>query len=57
MIKGEPVVEMEDKQKAMQILLDRLPEPEVNDDSTNSLLNAIGAGLKKIWSDRDDKEK
>ena len=55
--KGEPVVEMEDKQKAMQILLDRLPEPEVNDDSTNSLLNAIGAGLKKIWSDRDDKEK
>lgn len=51
------MVEMEDKQKAMQILLDRLPEPEVNDDSTNSLLNAIGAGLKKIWSDRDDKEK
>lgn len=55
--KGEPVVEMEDRQKAMQILLDRLPEPEVNDDSTNSLLNAIGNGLKKIWSDRDDKEK
>lgn len=49
--KGEPVVEMEDRQKAMQILLDRLPEPEVNDESTNSLLKALSNGMKKIWSD------
>lgn len=52
--KGEPVVEMEDRQKAMQILLDRLPEPEINDDSENSLLKAIGNGLKKIWSDENE---
>ena len=51
--KGEPVVEMEDRQKAMQILLDRLPEPEVNDGSTNSLLAALSNGMKKIWSDKD----
>ncbi|OTA50326.1 terminase small subunit [Limosilactobacillus reuteri] len=51
--KGEPVVEMEDRQKAMQILLDRLPEPEVNDESTNSLLAALSNGMKKIWSDKD----
>ncbi len=50
--KGEPVVEMEDRQKAMQILLDRLPEPEVNDESTNSLLAALSNGMKKIWSDK-----
>lgn len=55
--KGEPVVEMEDRQKAMQILLDRLPEPEVNDDSENSLLKAIGNGLKKIWSDENENKK
>ena len=48
---------MEDRQKAMQILLDRLPEPEVNDDSENSLLKAIGNGLKKIWSDENENEK
>ncbi|WP_019251692.1 terminase small subunit [Limosilactobacillus reuteri] len=51
--KGEPVVEMEDRQKAMQILLDRLPKPEVNDESTNSLLTALSNGMKKIWSDKD----
>lgn len=51
--KGEPVVEMEDRQKAMQVLLDRLPEPEVNDGSTNSLLAALSNGMKKIWSDKD----
>lgn len=51
--KGEPVVEMEDRQKAMQILLERLPEPEVNDESTNSLLAALSTGIKKIWSDKD----
>lgn len=51
------IVELNDQQAALKLLLDRLPEPEVNDDSTNSLLNAIGNGLKKIWSDRDDKEK
>ena len=48
--KGEPVVEMEDRQKAMQILLDRLPEPEVSDDSTTSLLRALKDGMDKIWS-------
>ena len=48
--KGEPVVEMEDRQKAMQILLDRLPEPEVSDDSTTSLLRALKNGMDKIWS-------
>ena len=53
--KGEPVVEMEDRQKAMQILLDRLPEPEVSDDSTASLLRALKDGMDKIWSkDNED---
>ena len=53
--KGEPVVEMEDRQKAMQILLDRLPEPEVSDDSTTSLLRALKDGMDKIWSkDNED---
>ena len=53
--KGEPVVEMEDRQKAMQILLDRLPEPEVSDDSTTSLLRALKNGMDKIWSkDNED---
>lgn len=52
--KGEAVVEMEDRQKAMQILLDRLPEPEVNDGSTTSLLNALTGGMNKIWSEDDN---
>lgn len=52
--KGEAVVEMEDRQKAMQILLDRLPEPEVNDGSTTSLLNALIGGMNKIWSEDDN---
>lgn len=52
--KGEAVVEMEDSQKAMQILLDRLPEPEVNDDSTTSLLNALNSGMDRIWSEDDN---
>ena len=53
--KGEPVVEMEDRQKAMQILLDRLPEPEVSDDSTASLLRALKDCMDKIWSkDNED---
>lgn len=51
------VVEMQDKQTALKLLLDRLPEPEINDDSNNSLLNAIGSGLKKIWSEKGDKDK
>lgn len=54
--KGEPVVEMEDRQKAMQILLDRLPEPEVNDESTNSLLAALTNGMKKIWNKDNDED-
>ena len=45
---------MEDRQKAMQILLDRLPEPEVNDGSTTSLLNALTGGMNKIWSGDDN---
>ncbi|UNL59720.1 terminase small subunit [Lactobacillus johnsonii] len=52
--KGEPVVEMEDRQKAMQILLDRLPEPEVSDDSTTSLLRALKDGMDKIWSKNNE---
>lgn len=52
--KGEAVVEMEDRQKAMQILLDRLPEPEGNDGSTTSLLNALIGGMNKIWSEDDN---
>lgn len=51
------IVELSDQQAALKLLLDRLPEPEASDDSNNSLLNAIGQGLKKIWSDKDDKEK
>lgn len=46
------VVELVDQQKALQLLLDRLPEPEVNDESTNSLLAALSNGMKKIWSDK-----
>ena len=52
--KGEPVVEMEDRQKAMQILLERLPEPEISDESTNSLIKAITKGLNEIWSDDNE---
>lgn len=52
--KGEPVVEMEDRQKAMQILLDRLPKPEVSDDSTASLLRALKDGMDKIWSKENE---
>lgn len=52
--KGEAVVEMEDRQKAMQMLLDRLPEPEFNDGSTTSLLNALTGGMNKIWSEDDN---
>lgn len=55
--KGEPVVEMEDRQKAMQVVLDRLPEPEVDDGSTGTLLSALHSGLKKIWSDEDENAK
>lgn len=47
------VVELMDQQKALQLLLDRLPEPETNDESTNSLLAALADGMKKIWSDKD----
>lgn len=54
--KGEAVVEMEERQKAMQILLDRLPEPEVTDDSTTSLLNALTGGMAKIWSKDNDED-
>lgn len=45
---------MEDRQKAMQMLLDRLPEPEFNDGSTTSLLNALTGGMNKIWSEDDN---
>lgn len=51
------VVELHDQQAALKLLLDRLPEPEVNDDSENSLLKAIGNGLKKIWSDENENKK
>ncbi|QDR72923.1 terminase [Limosilactobacillus reuteri] len=54
--KGEPVVEMEDRQKAMQILLDRLPEPEVDDESTNSLLAALSNGMKKVWGENKNED-
>ena len=51
------VVELHDQQAALKLLLDRLPEPEVNDESENSLLKAIGNGLKKIWSDENENKK
>lgn len=51
------IVELHDQQAALKLLLDRLPEPEVNDDSENSLLKAIGNGLKKIWSDENENKK
>ena len=50
------VVELMDQQKALQMLLDRLPEPEVNDESTNSLLTALNKGLQKIWSDKKNED-
>ncbi|MFR0607607.1 terminase small subunit [Limosilactobacillus balticus] len=50
------VVELMDQQKALQLLLDRLPEPEVNDESTNSLLTALNKGLQKIWSDKKNED-
>lgn len=50
------VVELMDQQKALQLLLDRLPEPEVDDESTNSLLTALNKGLQKIWSDKKNED-
>ncbi|MBB1078953.1 terminase small subunit [Limosilactobacillus sp. STM2_1] len=50
------IVELMDQQKALQLLLDRLPEPEVNDDSTNSLLKALKDGMKEIWSDKKNED-
>jgi phage terminase small subunit len=51
--KGEPVVEMYDKQKAMKELLDRLPEPEIESKNSNSFLNALKETSKRVWGGDD----
>lgn len=53
--KGEAVVEMYDKQKAMKELLERLPEPEIEDTSDDGFLAAIDKSMDKVWGD-DDKD-
>ncbi|MFT8610299.1 MAG: terminase small subunit [Liquorilactobacillus nagelii] len=52
--KGEPVVEMYDKQKAMKELIERLPEPEIENKNSNSFLNALKESSKRVWSGNDD---
>ncbi|MFT8916548.1 MAG: terminase small subunit [Oenococcus sp.] len=50
------VVELYDKQKAMKELLDRLPEPEIEDDSDDGFLEAIDQNLDQVWKDGDNDE-
>lgn len=50
------VVELYDKQKAMKELLDRLPEPEVKDDSDDGFITAIDKKMGDIWKDGDEDE-
>ncbi len=45
------VVKLYDKQKAMKELLDRLPEPEVDDDSNDGFIDAIDKSMNNVWKD------
>ncbi|MFD1411710.1 terminase small subunit [Lapidilactobacillus gannanensis] len=48
------VVKLYDKQKAMKELLDRLPEPDIDDDSQDDFLEAIDESMDKVWGDEHE---
>ena len=51
--KGEVVVEMYDKQKAMKELLERLPEPDNSVADDDGFIQAIEKAIPGIWSNAD----
>lgn len=51
--KGQPVVEMYDKQTAMRELLDRLPEPDNSIADDDGFIKAIEQAIPGIWSNAD----
>lgn len=51
--KGQPVVEMYDKQTAMRELLDRLPEPDNSVADDDGFIQAIEKAIPGIWSNAD----
>ncbi|WP_338208321.1 terminase small subunit [Lactiplantibacillus paraxiangfangensis] len=48
------VVKLYDKQKAMKELLERLPEPEVEDGTDDGFLDAIDKSMNDVWEDDGD---
>ncbi|TEU20869.1 terminase [Oenococcus oeni] len=50
------IVELYDKQRAMKELLDRLPEPEIKDESDDGFLSAIDKNLENTWKESDQDE-
>ncbi|MDV7715272.1 terminase small subunit [Oenococcus oeni] len=50
------IVELYDKQRAMKELLDRLPEPEIKDESDDGFLRAIDKNLENTWKESDEDE-
>ena len=51
--KGEAVVEMYDKQKAMKELLERLPEPDNSIVDDDGFIKAIEQAIPGIWNNAD----
>ena len=51
--KGQPVVEMYDKQTAMRELLDRLPEPDNSIADDDGFIKAIEQAIPGIWNNTD----
>lgn len=51
--KGQPVVEMYDKQTAMRELLDRLPEPDNSVADDDGFIQAIEKAMPGIWKNAD----
>lgn len=51
--KGQPVVEMYDKQTAMRELLDRLPEPDNSLADDDGFIKAIEQAIPGIWNNAD----
>ncbi|MBX9012647.1 terminase small subunit [Ligilactobacillus murinus] len=51
--KGQPVVEMYDKQTAMRELLDRLPEPDNSIADDDGFIKAIEQAIPGIWNNAD----
>ncbi len=51
--KGEAVVEMYDKQKAMKELLERLPEPDNSIVDDDGFIQAINQAIPSIWANAE----